>query len=228
MSKMALPVLPATFPKAPANTFVLGNNDTRIAATKQFDVDSVRVGAVDYTPTITTYTMTLQGSTVETYAYVHTPISPGIDAYCEITYATGLALGTRSDGTQSLTWVQLQNPVKRSWYTVATWVTITEAIADLILAVIAIVIGDAIAQIERTVVRVVVAALVGGVVSAVATVLEHIPEWIAGEAPDGAPSLDALVSNATANQTWSDSKDFELTHINLNGGLQMGGNPFTG
>ncbi|MFC8521101.1 TULIP family P47-like protein [Streptomyces sp. NPDC057257] len=49
---------------------------------------------------------------------------------------------------------------------------------------------------------------------------------MAGSVPDGAPGMDALVSNATANQTWSDAKDFELTHISLNGGLQMGGNPF--
>ncbi|MEV0094836.1 TULIP family P47-like protein [Streptomyces sp. NPDC050738] len=226
MRKMVLPSLPAQFTNAPPNTFALGNNDTQITATSSFNLNKVRVGAIDYTPTVTSYKMTIQGSTMESYIYVHTPISPGIDSYCEITYYSGMQLATKNDGTQSLTWVQLQNPVEHTWYTVAPWVQITEAIADVILAVIGAVIGGIVPAIERTVVRVLVGILVGGVVSAVAAVLEHIPEWIAGSVPDSVPNLNALVSGATANQKWTDSKDFKLTQVVLNGGLQMGGNPF--
>ncbi|MEZ0092565.1 TULIP family P47-like protein [Streptacidiphilus sp. EB129] len=226
MTKMVLPSIPAEFPKAPTGTFVLGNNDTQIAATSSFDLDPVNIAGVNYTPNVTSYTMTLTGSTLETYLYVHTPISPGIDSYAEITYYTGMQLATKADGTQSLTWVQLQNPLEHTWYTVAPWVQITEAVADVVLAVIGAVIGGVVPAIERTVFRVLIALLVGGVVSAVAAVLEQVPQWIAGSVPDAVPNLNALVSGATGAMKWSDSTSFTLTEAVLNGGLQLGGNPF--
>ncbi|MHA6758311.1 TULIP family P47-like protein [Streptacidiphilus sp. PAMC 29251] len=226
MSKMVLPSIPAEFPKAPKGTFVLGNNDTQIAATSSFNLDPVKIAGVNYTPNVTSYTMTLTGSTLQTYIYVHTPISPGIDSYAEITYYTGMQLATKSDGTQSLTWVQLQSPLEHTWYTVEPWVQITEAVADVVLAVIGAVVGGVVPVIERTVVRVLVALLVGGVVSAVAAVLEQVPQWIAGSVPDAVPSLNALVTGATGAMKWSDSTSFKLTEAVLNGGLQLGGNPF--
>ena len=228
MSKMVLPSLPGEFTHAPSGTFVLGNNDTQIAATSSFDLDAVKVGAVNYTPTVTSYTMTVNGSTLESYSYIHTPISPGIDAYCEVTYYSTMALATKADGSQSLTWVQLKSPDEKTWYTVASWVTITEAVADIVLAVIGAVVSNVVSAVERVVVRVLIALLVGGVISAVAAVLEQVPNWIAGSVPDAIPSIDALVNGATKPQAWADSKDFKIGQVVLNGGLQLGGDPFSG
>ena len=227
MSKMALPSLPAEFPKAPTGTFVLANNDTQITATSSFNLDDVSVAGVGYTPNVTSYKMSLDGSIMETYSYIHTPISPGIDAYCEITYYSTMAIATKADGTQSLTWLKAQNTDEKTWYTVATWVTITEAVADIVLAVIGAVVGNVVTAVESIVARVLVAVLCGGVVSAIAAVLEQVPNWIAGSVPDAIPSVNALVDGATKPTAWSDSTDFTLTTILLNGGLQLGGNPFS-
>jgi hypothetical protein len=60
----------------------------------------------------------------------------------------------------------------------------------------------------------------------VAAVLEKIPEWIADSVPDALPDIDALVSNATASTTWTDATDFKISNVLLNGGLQLGGDPF--
>jgi hypothetical protein len=68
--------------------------------------------------------------------------------------------------------------------------------------------------------------LVGGSISAVLTILELTPLWIAGDAPSSLPSIDALVTNATSPITWANSGDFLITDVQLNGGLQLGGNPF--
>ena len=73
--------------------------------------------------------------------------------------------------------------------------------------------------------RVIVALVVGGVIGAIATILEKIPEWIAGSVPDALPSVDALVLNATSSTVWADGKDFGLTNVLLNNALQFGGNP---
>ncbi|WP_037604336.1 TULIP family P47-like protein [Streptacidiphilus rugosus] len=226
MSKMALPGLPIEFPHAAKGTFVLGNDDTQISATSSFNLDAVSVAGVNYTPNVTSFTMTLSGATMETYLYIHTPISPGIDAYCEITYYNTMTLATKADGSQSLTWVQSKPTDEKTWYTVASWVTITEAIADIVLAVIGAVVGGVVTSVERVVARVLIALLVGGVVSAVAAVLEKVPEWIAGTVPDAIPSINALVDGATKPTKWADSTDFKITEVVLNGGLQLGGNPF--
>ena len=228
MSKMVLPSLPAEFPKAPSGTFVLGNNDTQITASSNFDLAAVKVGAVNYTPTVTSYKMSLDGSIMETYSYIHTPISPGIDAYCEITYYSTMAIATKSDGSQSLTWLKAQNTDEKTWYTVATWVTVTEAVADIILAVIGAVVGNVVTAVESVVCRILVAVLCGGVVSAIAAVLEQVPNWIAGSVPDAIPSVNALVDGATKPTAWADSTDFTLTEVLINAGLQLGGNPFSG
>ncbi|MFC1405551.1 MULTISPECIES: TULIP family P47-like protein [Streptacidiphilus] len=227
MTKMALPSLPAEFPNAPTGTFVLANDDTQILSTSSFNLDAVKVGAINYTPNCTTYKMTLNGDVMETYAYIHTPISPGIDAYCEVTYYSTVELGTKDDGTQSLTWQQVQATDEKTWYTVATWVTITEAVADIILAVIGAVVSGVAVAVERVVCRILVALLCGGVVSAIAAVLEQIPEWIAGSVPDALPSVNALVDGATTPITWANSTEFKLTTVVLNGGLQLGGTPFS-
>ncbi|MFE0460268.1 TULIP family P47-like protein [Kitasatospora sp. NPDC058965] len=226
MAKMVLPSLPAEFPHAAAGIFQLGNNDTQIASTTGFTLDPVNVAGVNYTPNVTTYTMNLDGATMQTYLYIHTPISPGIDAYCEITYYNTMALATKADGTQSLTWIQSRPTDEKTWYTVASWITITEAVADVILAVIGAVVGNIVTAVERLIARVLVALLVGGVVSAVAAVLEKVPEWIAGSVPDAIPTVNALVGGATKPTTWADSTDFKITEVVLNGGLQLGGNPF--
>ncbi|MER6075951.1 TULIP family P47-like protein [Streptomyces sp. NPDC001817] len=226
MSKMVLPSLPAEFPHAGTNVFQLGNNDTQIAATSGFDLDPVSVAGTNYTPAVTSYRMTLNGSTMETYLYIHTPISPGIDAYCEITYYNTMALATKSDGSQSLTWIQAQPTDKKTWYTVASGLVIAEVVIDTILAVIGAVVSGIVATVERVIVRVLIGLLVGGVVAAVAKVLELTPEWIAGSVPDAVPSVNALVDGATKTTRWADSTDFKITEVVLNGGLQLGGNPF--
>jgi|HubBroStandDraft_6_1064221.scaffolds.fasta_scaffold177100_2 hypothetical protein len=226
MTKMVMPGLPMEFTHAPAGTFSLSADATQITATQSFNLDAVKVGAIDYTPNVTAYSITVVDDVIETTIAVHTPISPGIDAYFSGTYFSNITLATKDDGTQSLTWTQAEDPQTNSWYTVATWVVITEAIASLILAVIGAIAGGVAASVESTVVKVLIGMLVGGVVAAIATVLSQIPNWIAGSVPGPAPSVSGLVDGATQPQKWADSADFKITVAVLNGGLQLGGNPF--
>jgi hypothetical protein len=226
LQKMVLPSLPVEFSKAGKGTFAVTNNDTQVSASRSFSLDSVSVAGVDYTPEVDTFQITLVGSTLQTYAYIHTPISPGIDAYSQVTYYTTLVLGTKADGTQSLTFKETRSADRKSWYTVADWVQGVEIAADVILAIASAVIGGVAAKIEKVIIRVIVALIIGGVVSAVAAVLEKIPEWIADSVPDALPDIDALVSNATASTTWTDATDFKISNVLLNGGLQLGGDPF--
>ncbi len=149
------------------------------------------------------------------------------DALARRPYYNTISLATKTDGTQSLTWSQTQDPVTNSWSTVADWVQVTEIIASVITAVVGVAAGILESTIERVVVKVLVALLVGGVVGAIVQTLEMIPEWMANAVPGPAPSVSALVDGATKPLRWADSKDFQITTAALNGGLQLGGNPFT-
>jgi Clostridium P-47 protein len=226
MSKMILPALPLEFTHAPAGTFTLSGDATQIVAGQSFDLDQVKVGAINYTPNVTNFSIAFVNGELQTSIQVHTPISPGIDAYFSGTYYTTMSLATKSDGTQSLTWNQAQNPVTNSWYTVANWITITEAIVSLILAVAGAVVGGVATSVTNTVVKVLIAVLVGGVVGAIVFVLTQIPNWIAGSVPEQAPSVSGLTDGATKPQKWADSTEFQITTAVLNGGMQLGGSPF--
>lgn len=227
LTKMVMPGLPLEFGNAPVGTFVLGSDGTQIRASQDFNLDSVEVAASSYTPTVTHFSITFENGQLVTDISVHTPISPGIDAYFTGTYYNTISLATKTDGTQSLTWSQTQDPVTNSWSTVADWVQVTEIIASVITAVVGAAVGILESTIERVVVKVLVALLVGGVVGAIVQTLEMIPEWMANTVPGPAPSVSALVDGATKPLRWADSKDFQITTAALNGGLQLGGNPFT-
>ncbi|KAA6223190.1 hypothetical protein CP973_15840 [Streptomyces albofaciens JCM 4342] len=150
------------------------------------------------------------------YAYIHVPISPGIDGYAETTHFAQINLTSESDGTKTLTFDKAEDAKSHTWHTVATWVTVTEAIADIIIAAIGTAASRVAVAIERVLLRWLVVLLIGGVAAGIAGILEKIPEWTASDASDALPATDPLVNSA----------DFQITSAQLNGGMQLGGNPF--
>ncbi len=226
LKKMALPGIQSHFPNASPNTFQVTNHNTQIEAVETVKLDPVRVGLVDYHPEMTTFQVTVSGTELEIYAYVRTNISPGIDAYAEITHYATLKLGTKSDGTQSLTFVETREPKKNGWSTVAPWVEGTEIAADLILAVVSAVASNVATAGRRIVIRVVIAIVAAGLVATIVGVLEKIPAWIAGDVPDALPPIDPLVDSATRPFRWPNAKkEFALTGVGFNGALQLSINP---
>ncbi|MGI5162567.1 TULIP family P47-like protein [Microbispora sp. CA-102843] len=226
LEKMVLSGIQSHFPKASPKTFQVTNNNTQIVATDTVKLDPVRVGLVDYHPEMTTFQVTVSGTEIEIYAYVHTNISPGIDAYAEVTHYATLKLGTKADGTQSLTFVETREPKKNGWSTVAPWVEGLEISADVILAVVSAIASNVATAGRRLVIRVVIAIVAAGLIGTIAAVLEKIPEWIAGDVPDALPSIDPLVESATRPFRWPNAKKkFVLTAVGLNGALQLSINP---
>lgn len=226
LDKMILPAVQSHFSKASPGTFIVANKETQIVSTAAVALDPVRVALTDYHPEMTTFQVTLSGSEIEIYSYVHTNISPGIDAYAEVTHYVTLKLGTKADGTQSLTFVETREPKKNGWSTVAPWVEGVEITADVILAVVSLVVSNVATAARRLVFRVIIAIVAAGIIGTIAAVSEKIPEWIAGEVPDALPPIDPLVENATRPLRWANAKkELTLTGVTLNGALQLGGDP---
>ncbi|GAA5019401.1 TULIP family P47-like protein [Kitasatospora paranensis] len=231
LTKMALPALPVAFAKATAGTFVLDDNNAEISAKQPFDLDPVRIAGLNYTPQVERLQITVEGDRIKTYMLVRTHISPGIDAYYEMWRYNTVALATKDDGTQSLTWLDAKRSGDQEpnhWVEVATWVTVTEAIAAIIVAVIGAAAAASAEAVEGTIQVILLASLVAGIAAAVAVIMAETPKWIAGTVPDAIPAIDPLVTGATEPIRWTDSTAFKITAAGINGGLQLGGTPFAG
>nr|CAG8563827.1 9091_t:CDS:1 [Entrophospora candida] len=225
ISQMVLPNLKNVFSGSSDGDFIPTHGGLEIEIKNSIALNSINHAGIDYYPTMTKFTMTINVDTIEMYMFVHIPISPGIDAYAETTGYYRIKLVTAEDGTQKMTYEVAKDPVTHTWHEVAVWVEVVEGIADVILAVVTIGLTSAVSAIERVVVRIIVSAVVGGLAAAVAAVLEKIPEWIANEIPNELPPLDGLITNAFKSTNWTDSGDFELTAIGFNGSFQMSGDP---
>lgn len=223
LNKMVLPSLMAEFTEAAPNTFQ--PYSTRIDATAPIPLNAVHVAGVKYHTQMTEFRVSVENDQLITYAFIHTPVSPGIDAYAEFTYNISIVLGTKKDGTRSLTYKEMPSPKPKKWHTIAPWVEGVEITASVIVGILAAAVTMGSSVIASAVLRAIVACVVGGVAGAITMILEKIPEWIAGSVPDALPSVDALVINSTASTEWADGKDFELTTVLFNGALQFGGNP---
>ena len=223
MEKMILPNIHHEFPGTTDADFRLNSNATQITNVRQFALSPVRVGAVDYTPMMETLRITVTGDVIETFAHIRTNISPGVDAWADVTHYATLELKQNPDGTQTIGYREVQPPVQRTGHDVAVWVEVVTIAVDIIVGVATFGAGMAVKQIARVVVRVIVSILIGAVVAAIPAVLGKIPEMIAGSLPF--PSIDPFVANATSPVKWSDAGDFKITKLVLNRALQMGGDP---
>jgi len=223
MEKMILPNLAHEYPGTDASYFRLNSNSTQITNTKPFALPPARVGAVDYTPVMQTLRVTVSGDVIETYSYLRTNISPGIDAWAEITHYATLELKQNADGTQSIGYREAQPPVERTGHDVAVWVEVVSVAVDAIVGIATFGAAMAVKKIANVIVRVIVSILIGAVVAAIPAILSKIPQFIAGSLP--LPPIDAFVANATSAVKWTDARDFKITNLSLNGALQLGGDP---
>lgn len=224
LSEMVFPHLSVEFTKADSSSFALTRGGNWIENTKDVPLHAVKNAGTPYHPVMTKFTFSVEVSQIKIYAYIHIPISPGIDAYAEMTSYYGMEL-VEKNGNQYITYTRKGDPDTKKWYEVAPWVTGLEITGDVILAIVGAVVGGVTISVERVVIRVIIAIITGGIAAAIAAVLEKIPEWIAGNVPDALPPITDFVTNATASTKWSDSGDFKLTSVSLNGALQLGGDP---
>ncbi|MBZ9753463.1 TULIP family P47-like protein [Deinococcus sp. HMF7604] len=233
MTQMLLPSLHLQFSEANASTFIYNNDQLTLTPNTTLKIGTTKVGAINYDMIMQQFTVKINATQLEVYAFVHVPISPGIDAYIESTSYYHLKLIENAKGEQAITYVQAQDPFQKSWSVVADWVTVAEEVAGIILSVAGAAIGAATGAAEATIQRLIVGLMVGGVVTAVVDVIAQTPVWIAGDVPATVPPITSLFLNATNAYTWSPTDQdqsgqhtgqiFQLTDVSLNGAFQMSG-----
>jgi hypothetical protein len=217
LQNMVLPNLPHAFPGAQVTDFALAADGLSLTMTNPngLSVNTTGDDGKSYSSTITALTIAIVGTTVVMNSACHTPISPGLDAYCTATHTYTIGLTTTPGGKQTLGFNESSTPVVTNWTTKSTGFEILQWMEVAVGVVATLVLG-----VLTSGAAFVVGAIVIGVLVGVAT---QVPGMIAAIGQDDAPDLSLLAFNTTDPIAWTDTKDFNLSSATLNGSLQLGG-----
>ncbi|OZC91763.1 hypothetical protein CH254_04600 [Rhodococcus sp. 06-412-2C] len=227
LDKVVLPGLVMGFPKASASSFVISADGTVIRNVKDIDVEEIRIGAIDYKPVIKKFVLQVVADEIQVNTTTITEISAGIRSRVESTTYHKIITVTKPDGSQTLDFKESRPAETTKTSEIDTWVKVTVAIVELVLAVGGGVAGKVIQTACRKLVACIVIAIVAAI-TALTPVL--IDEVIAGKAAEKLPSIDLLVLNSTSPVRWPKSAEFKMLSATLNGAFQIGGeliNPVT-
>jgi len=220
-----LPALPHIFPESKPDDFILDNAGTIINA-KNLKLDSVRVGAINYHPKVSTFDICFHSECIETRAVIFTNISPGIKTETTITTRQTLGLGTNDNGEPIMVYKNLADPIVTNTTHKAAGVIVTEAIIVLIGAVVT---GIA-AAVARKLIALIVGIAVAVIVATVSLVIHLLIESIISKGVKaGMPSVAPMVRVATDQIKWpfcvNDPKtgDFKLTDIKYSDSIALFG-----
>ncbi|KFF96595.1 hypothetical protein IQ62_35970 [Streptomyces scabiei] len=216
MNKMLIPGLCAEYNTDPSS---FTYHQETVTADK-LNMGPISFAGSTYHPEITYFRADTSGGSLNLTISVNVDISPGVTVQFDTDYSLTPVLAAK-DGKQYLTY-QAKQVHTQSSSTVAWWVTFTEELAGLIVGIIFAGVGAMASMAER----VGTVAVIGLVTEAVLTILEKIPEFIAGDIPDGLPSIDNLVEKTTSCLEWADAGEFQVQQVALNGALQLSGTCF--
>ena len=220
LENMVLPAVSAAFPGSSPSDFNLTNDNTSIQLLRELELEKVKVGAIWYQPVAQSMILQIVGDEIQTRMKIHTPISPGIDGYVLTETWNRLKLVDKPDGTQTLDWVESREPIKDSFYTKETWVTVTEIIISVIGAVAGGVALKALTGIIRVIV-VIIIGIVAGLAAATPTIIAKV---ISEGAAAALPPINQLLTEFTEPIEWPSTTGFILSMVQLNGSLQLSGN----
>lgn len=217
-----LPSLPFIFEESKEAEYTIDKAGTTVNA-ENLKIDPVRVGAIDYKPIAESFEMTFDETYIRTAAKIHTPISPGIDAYTIIITKQTMVLGENAQGEQIMTYEMIGDPIVENQTEVATWIVVTEAILALVAAVVTGVVGIVAGKITALIVGIVVSVVVALVSIVIHVIIEKV---IAGGATDELPSIEPMVKVAANQVKWPfcDPDAFLLTDIEYLGTIIFKGN----
>jgi hypothetical protein len=220
MRQMVLPGMTRAFDHATADSFKLGDHGDTIESTRKVKLDAVKVAGVDYTPYMDSFLLQVVGDEIQINSQVSINISPGVDAFIESTYKYVLGLVEKPDGSYTLGYEPVGEPVVRTWNKVELWVDLTVALVGLIAAVVGAAIVEKITTFVTKVIVIAIITLIGGILAAIPSLILRV---IADGAAEALPPIGPMVEEATRPVTWSPDTGFTLKSAELNGSLQFGG-----
>ena len=218
MSEFMYPAMVKVFPGTVQKDFTLsssGESITNAHQDIQFTANTKDHGS--YQAQVQELLVTIDAAELQMSVLTVTEVSPGIQAFCRTQNFLTITLVNKPDGTQTLSFVDARPAIQNHWTQTSEVIQIAEEVLAIIAAVVAA-IAIVVSGGTALVVIVLIVGLAAGIMSLTTDIIQDVGQ------NDG-PAIDKLVLNASAAITWPDSKDFKLTHAELNDSLVLAGDP---
>ncbi len=215
IDQLLLPTIPFSYKNSTAGDFILSTTGQSITIGPNSVSFTVTSDGSDYSASIESLSVTIEGQILIYDVTTKTDLSPGIRAWCRTINRLNLGLGKAADGGQCITFTDAVPADITHWTDHDPGIDIAEkilAIAALVASVVATVLTDG-AAIGTVALAIGFAA---GVLMVTTTAIEN-----AGE--DKAPAITAAVLDATSAIKWPLSSGFVLSQAGLSDSLQLTG-----
>jgi hypothetical protein len=215
LQKIIFPNMQRLWPNLQASNVTFSDSAIQLNSNTSIELPEVTYQGSPYTPQLKQFTLTMEGSEVEIVSYTETVVQWGVTAWCRDTSRYSIVKGTNKSGQTTLAYSKLPSPDPDHGHYIDESVEITEIILAAVVAIafaaLAVLTGGA-----AGVLIAVIGALIAGLIG--------LSPQIAGLIEDGdAPAMDLLQSNIVGPTTWTDSKDFTIDAVQLNGSMRLGG-----
>ena len=215
LNRLILPQLLVSWPNLKTEQLLFTENAIGLKPNLSVDLPQTEYQGSYYTPQLQEFSLTCEGSQVTVSAYTVTAVQDGVTAWCRTTARYTIVKGVNNSGQTTILYQKLGEPTVSHGHYIDETVEITDIILSIVLAVALaalVVVTDGAAAVLIAV----VGALIVGVVG--------FSAQIAGLIEDGdSPAIDLLQSNIQDPMTWTDSKDFAISSVDLDGALRLGG-----
>ena len=222
LEKMVLPALPKAFRDATEQDFAISAGKTAITNTRPVKTKTVTHDNVTYYPELEELKVRVVGDELWVESHTQVELSSGIWGHIRSTHFLRLKLVNKPDGTQTISYEESRDAtVDTPWTTFSSGIEIGKIILEIFAAIVTLVLTVLTAGAFLVVALIIVGLVMGLAIAApdiVAAVLKK-------DTLNDVPPIDLLVLNSTAPITWSGASDFKLTSLNLNGSIQLGGDP---
>lgn len=226
LNELVLPSLPTAFKGTTPQDFALNENKTAIELIRPGGVEMPDVPYKDqeYKSHLDSVVVRIVDDQMVMEVNTTTDISPGIQAhakatsYCNIVLVDQVDASGKKTGKQTLSYKEARPADQEQWTTENGTIKVIKTLVEILAVIAAIAVTIVTDGAGATFLALVCVGLVG-------VAAEDAPDVVAQVNKDQAPAIDMLVLNSTAPIVWSDSEDFHLTSAQLNGSLQLGGDP---
>ncbi len=222
IEEMLLPSMPLVYKGATSSDFKLRTDDTGLVLSNAaVTIDSLKDNdGNSYQTELKNFELSTNNQELSIDATTRVEVSPGIHAFTHYMASFGLTLHTLPNGSETIYYIAVGDPVTEHWTEESEGVKITKILEGIAAAIITVAVG-----VLTDGAGFAIAAIVLGTLAGVAS---KVPDIIANANTNASPSISLLTFNAVDPIKWNDQKDFDLDQVSLNYAVQMGGTPSFG
>lgn len=215
LDKLIFPNLQTLWPNLRASQVTISESEIQLNPQQTVDLPQTEYQGSPYTPQLQEFSLTIEGPQITVEAYTLTDLQDGVQAWARTTARYTIVKGTNKSGQATLAYRQLADPQVSHGHYISKSVEITDMILTAVLA-LEVAALTIITDGAAAVVIAVVGALIVGLV-AVSPQINGLVE------NDDAPAVDLLQENIYAPVVWTDSQNFTIQNVELDGAIRLGG-----